>query len=81
MKLIGFTLGLVSFIGWIIGLIPLLGWLNWVFIPIAIIGLIFSLVGVLIPVPPRQLGIAGIVLCLLVIVLGAIRLKVGCGII
>jgi hypothetical protein len=81
MKLVGFILGLVSLIGWMVALIPLLGWLNWIFIPLALIGLVFSLIGVLIPIPPRSLGIAGIVMCLIVIVFGIIRLKIGCGII
>ena len=81
MKLVGFILGLVSLIGWAVALIPFLGWLNWIFIPLAILGLVFSLVGVVIPIPPRSLGIAGIVMCLLVIILGFIRLKIGCGII
>lgn len=81
MQIIGFILGIVSLIGWSIALIPLLGWLNWVFIPLAILGLIFSLIGVSFPVLRRGLGIAGIVMCLIVIVLGALRLKMGCGII
>jgi len=80
-KLVGFILGLVSLIGWAIALIPLLGWLNWIFIPVAVIGLIFSLIGICIPIPPRSLGIAGIIMCLIVIVLGFLRLKMGCGII
>ena len=81
MKLIGFVLGLVSLIIFAVALIPLLGWLNWISIPSAIIGLIFSVIGVFIPLPPKRLAIAGIIMCLIVIVLGAIRLKIGCGII
>ena len=81
MKLLGFILGLVSLIGWAVALIPFLGWLNWIFIPLAVIGLVFSLIGVIIPIPPKGLGIAGIIMCLIVIILGFIRLKIGCGII
>jgi hypothetical protein len=81
MKLVGFILGLISLIGWAVALIPLLGWLNWIFVPLAVLGLIFSVIGVLIPIPPRRLGIAGIIMCLIVVVLGIIRLKIGCGII
>ena len=81
MKLIGFILGLVSLIGWAVALIPFLGWLNWIFIPLAGLGLVFSLIGVSIPIPPRSLGIAGIIMCLIVIIFGFMRLKIGCGII
>jgi hypothetical protein len=80
-KLVGFILGLISLIGWAVALIPLLGWLNWIFIPLAVLGLVFSIIGVFIPIPPRSLGIAGIIMCLIVIILGFIRLKMGCGII
>lgn len=81
MKLIGFVLGLVSLIIFAVGLIPLLGWLNWISIPLATIGLIFSVIGVFIPLPPRRLATVGIIMCLAVIVFGIIRLKIGCGII
>jgi hypothetical protein len=81
MQLIGFILGVVSLIGWGIALIPFLGWLNWLFIPVAVVGLIFSTIGIIRPLFGRGLGIAGIVLCLIVIVLGAMRLNIGCGII
>ncbi len=59
-KLVGFILGLISLIGWAVALIPLLGWLNWIFIPLAVLGLAFSLVGVLIPVPPGASVLPGL---------------------
>ena len=79
MQIAGFILGLISIIGWAIALLPFLGWLNWIFIPPAILGLIFCLTGITISRSSSGIGIAGIVLCLIVIILGAIRLKIGFG--
>jgi hypothetical protein len=79
MQIACFILGLISIIGWAIALIPLLGWLNWIFIPPAVLGLIFGLTGITLSRSRSGVGIAGIVLCLIVIVLGALRLKIGCG--
>jgi hypothetical protein len=79
MQIAGFILGLISIIGWAIALIPFLGWLNWVFIPPAVLGLIFCLTGITVSHRSSGAGIAGIILCLIVIILGAIRLKIGCG--
>ncbi len=44
-KLLGFIFGLVSLIIMLVAFIPLVGWLNWLNIPIATIGLIFSSIG------------------------------------
>ena len=79
MQVAGFILGLISIIGWAIALIPFLGWLNWIFIPPAVLGLIFCLTGISISRSRSGVGVAGIILCLIVIILGALRLKIGCG--
>lgn len=66
---------ILSFIGLIImllGMIPLLGWLNWISIPFAVIGLLFSLAG---------RSQTGTVMCIVVILLGAFRLQIGSGVI
>ena len=78
MQVAGFILGLISIIGWAIALIPFLGWLNWVFIPPAVLGLIFCLTGITVSRSSSGAGIAGIIMCLIVIILGALRLKIGC---
>lgn len=71
MKIIGRIFGILSLIGMLLGFIPLLGWLNWLNIPFAIIGLVFSIIG-------KTKG--GIIICLVAIFLGIFRLILGGGI-
>ncbi len=70
MGLIGLILGILSAIGLMIAFIPLLGWLNWINIPFAILGLIFSVIGKSKP---------GMILCIAAIIFGIIRLSIGGG--
>ncbi len=72
MKIIGLILGILSALGMLLAFIPLLGWLNWINIPFAIIGLIFSVIS-------KSKG--GTVLCIVAIIFGMIRLAFGGGII
>jgi len=71
MKTLGLILGIFVAIGMMLAFIPLLGWLNWLNIPFAILGLIFSSIG-------NSQG--GKVLCGVAIVLGILRLILGGGI-
>ena len=64
-------IGLVSLVCALVAFLPLLGWLNWLIIPLAIIG---AAVGMI------SRGTAGRTLNLLVIVIGVIRLMLGGGI-
>ena len=80
MAVAGMILGILSIIGMGIGLAPFLGWMNWGVIPTAILGLIISVVGLIISQGQRQLAIAGIILCIIAIVIGAVRLVLGFGI-
>jgi len=64
-------IGFVALIGAVIAFIPLLGWLNWLIIPLAIVG---AGVGVV------SRGSAGRNLNFLVIFIGAVRLMLGGGI-
>ena len=80
MQLLGLTLGIISTIGMFIFFIPFLGALNWLNIPLAIAGLIFSSIGVMNARRGRSAGIAGIILCSIAIAVGVIRLDLGCGI-
>ncbi|MBK6504753.1 MAG: hypothetical protein IPG02_03600 [Ignavibacteria bacterium] len=68
----GLILGILSALGMLLAFIPLLGWLNWINIPFAIIGLIFSVIS-------KSKG--GTVLCIVAIIFGMIRLALGGGII
>jgi hypothetical protein len=64
-------IGFVALICALVAFLPLLGWLNWLIIPLAIIG---AAIGMM------SRGTAGRNLNLLVIVVGAIRLMLGGGI-
>lgn len=78
MQIIGFILGLTSVIIMFVAFIPFLGWLNWVNIPLAILGLVFAVIGVSITKFGRGIGIAAIALCLIAIIFGALKLQT-CG--
>ena len=77
MSVVGFVIGIFSALVLILTVIPLLGWFNWLNLPFAILGLIFSLIGTAIA-KNKGLGIAGIVICCIVIILGILRLQ-ACG--
>lgn len=70
MQTVGRIFGIMALIGMIIGLIPLLGWLNWFNIPLAILGLILSIVG-------KSKG--GTIICIVAIFFGLVRLMLGGG--
>jgi hypothetical protein len=80
MSVVGFIVGIISIFGLLLGLIPLLGWFNWLNIPFAILGLVFSVVGTS-QGRNRSLGVAGIILCGGAILVGILRLILGGGII
>ena len=63
--------GLVALIGALVAFLPLLGWLNWLIIPVAIVGAGIGMI---------SRGTAGRNLNLLVIVIGVVRLMLGGGI-
>lgn len=72
MQTIGRIFGIIALIGMLIGLIPFLGWLNWLNIPLAIIGLLLSIIG-------KSKG--GIIICVVAIFFGLLRLIFGGGLI
>lgn len=72
MKTIGRLFGILAMIGMVLGMIPLLGWLNWFNIPLAMLGLLLSIIG-------KSNG--GIVICVVAIFFGLIRLIIGGGLI
>jgi hypothetical protein len=71
MQTIGRLFGILALIGMLIGLIPLFGWLNWLNIPLAIIGLLLCIIG-------KSKG--GIIICIVAIFFGLFRLMLGGGI-
>ena len=77
MSLIGFVFAILSAFVLLLTIIPFLGWINWLNLPFAFLGLIFSVIGVS-TAKNKGLSVAGIVICCIVIVLGILRLK-ACG--
>jgi hypothetical protein len=71
-NLISLVIGVVAAILVVPAFIPLLGWMNWLVVPVAIVGLLFGLVS------GRK---SGRNLNLIVIVIGVIRLMLGGGLI
>jgi hypothetical protein len=77
MSVIGFIFAILSALVLLLTIIPFLGWINWLNLPFAFIGLIFSVIGFT-ATKIKGLGMAGIVICCIVIILGILRLK-ACG--
>ena len=72
MNVLSKIIGTIAFIIMIIGLLPLFGMLNWIVIPLACIGLFFGIFS-------RNTG--GLVLNGIVLIVSAMRLIVGGGIV
>ena len=71
--------GIFAIIGMAIAIIPFLGALNYLNIPFAVFGLLFSVLAFVVS-SKKEGAIAGCVLCGVAIFLGAIRLVLGFGI-
>ena len=71
--------GILAIIGMAVGIIPCFGTLNYLNIPFAVVGLLFSIVAIVLS-PKKELAIAGCLLCAVAIFIGAIRLVIGFGI-
>ena len=71
LNLVSILIGIVTLIGAVIAFIPLLGWLNWLVIPIAVVGLAIG---------AASSSNAGRNLNIVVIVIGVLRLMIGGGI-
>ena len=71
--------GILAIIGMAVAIIPFLGTLNYLNIPFAIFGLLFSLFALIVS-SKKEIAVAGCVLCGVAIFLGAIRLVLGFGI-
>lgn len=71
MNLISIVIGIVALLGALVGFIPLLGWLNWLVIPLAVVGLVVGMLA-------RENG--GRNINIVVLVLAVLRLIIGGGI-
>ncbi len=70
-NLVSILIGMAALFGALVAFVPLLGWLNWIVIPLAMVGLAFGAVSE---------GRAGRNLNLVVIGMGVLRLIIGHGI-
>lgn len=71
--------GILATLGMAVAIIPFLGALNYLNIPFAVFGLLFSLLALIVS-SKKEAAVAGCVLCGVAIFLGAIRLVLGFGI-
>lgn len=81
MGVISLIWGILAILGMFVGFLPCLGALNWINIPFAVVGLIFSIIAVSKAEPGKKGGAtAGIVCCAIAALFGLIRLVMGGGI-
>ena len=71
LNLISVAIGIAALIGVLVAFIPLLGWLNWVIVPLAVLGLALGV---------ASSGRVGRNLNIVAIVIGVLRLMLGGGI-
>lgn len=71
--------GILAIIGMAVAIIPFLGAFNYLNIPFAAFGLLFSLLALIVS-SKKEVAVAGCVLCGVAIFLGSIRLVLGFGI-
>ena len=71
MNAVSIIFGVIALLGALVGFIPLLGWINWLIIPLAVVGLVCGLIA-------RENG--GRNVNIVVLVLAVVRLSLGGGI-
>lgn len=81
MGFISLVWGVLATLFMLIALIPLLGWLNWLVIPFAAIGAILAAIGIMLRGDKGRRAKAGLALNLAILVIAAIRLSMGGGVI
>lgn len=82
MQILSLIWGILSILGMLIGFIPCLGAYNWINIPFAALGLIFSIIAVVNANPgeSKSSGTAGLIMCASAVIFGVFRLMLGGGI-
>ena len=79
LSILSLVWGVLAILGMVVGFIPCFGSLNYLNIPFAVFGLLFSVVAIVLS-SNKEYAIAGCVLCAVAIFLGAIRLVLGFGV-
>jgi hypothetical protein len=81
MEVLSLIWGILAVLALGVFFFPCLGWLNWLNVPFSLIGLIIGLVALNKAQPEKKnLAVAGVVLCAVAVILGALRLFLGGGI-
>jgi hypothetical protein len=82
MGILSLVWGILALLGFMVGFLPCLGALNWVNIPFALLGLVVGIIATAQADPgDKGMPIGGIVLCSIAIVVGAMRLLLGGGVV
>ena len=79
LSILSLVWGILAILGMAVGIIPCLGSLNYLNIPFAVFGLLFSVLAIVFS-SKKDLAITGLILCAVAIFLGCIRLVLGFGI-
>jgi hypothetical protein len=81
MQVLSLVWGILAVIGFSVAFFPFLGSLNWLNIPFSALGLALGIVALITTKEPNKgKAVAGIILCAIAVLLGAIRLSAGGGI-
>jgi hypothetical protein len=80
MAIVSFVLGILAIFGMLVGLVPFLGWINWGVIPFSVVGVILGALASANERKNKGLAVAGLILCVLAMIVGMVRLFIGCGI-
>ncbi|MCP4026649.1 MAG: hypothetical protein GY736_10145 [Sphingomonas sp.] len=82
MGVISIVWGVAALLWMVLSLIPLLGWGNWFMIPFAAVGAIIAALGMLFTrAEHRSRARTGLILNVVAIIVGAVRLSIGGGVI
>ena len=79
LSILSLVWGILAILGMAVSIIPCFGALNYLNIPFAILGLLFSVLAIVLSTK-KELAITGLILCAVAIFLGGIRLVIGFGI-
>ena len=81
MNILNIIWGSLAILGMLFAFIPCFGAFNWINIPFAGIGVILGIVGIAIEKNSKGGSIAGLIMCSVAVIFGAIRLLLGGGVV